>query len=308
MITNICVTNYRSESLTIDLKNPASSGFFVRHIGGLGPVKSNINMTQVLYIDGASFNSAYTPHRNIVLSLGFWEYSDESIDDLRRKTYRYFPVKKKLQIEITTDSRTYITTGYVESNESIVFSKSVGTTISILCEEAYLSALSSEFYTFAGIYGLFEFPFSNESLVDPVIELGSVVLETKKTILYDGDVETGVVITIVVGLDDTRTVFLYNADTGQQMSFANVWLTTIFSGGWFNAGDIITIDTRSGRKTITATRDGTIYNLIPAYNEVSDPDAWITVRPGANVIWFSSEVGEEQIQFTVNVLPLYEGV
>ena len=45
MIKAVTVTNHLGESLTMDLMQPEGSGFTVRSISGLGPVKATVNVT-----------------------------------------------------------------------------------------------------------------------------------------------------------------------------------------------------------------------------------------------------------------------
>lgn len=137
MLKRVVVTNYLGESMEykidgVEVDNP--SGLIITSIDGLGPVKANVNMTELSTSDGSVFNSARQPERNIVINALFTHPT--SIEEARLLTYKYFPVKEKVHLLIETDNRTVETDGYVESNEPDIFSEESGCQISILCEDS----------------------------------------------------------------------------------------------------------------------------------------------------------------------------
>ena len=71
MIKSVTVVNYLGESIKIELTKPDVSGFVIKYITGLGPVKAEINNTEISTGDGAIYNSARLNSRNIVLGLSF---------------------------------------------------------------------------------------------------------------------------------------------------------------------------------------------------------------------------------------------
>ena len=130
MIKSVTVTNYLNQSITLELTRPELSGFIITSIDGLGPVNATINTTDIATTDGALFNSARVSTRNIVLSV---RYLGTVIEDIRQLSYKYFPVKKKVNLVIETDNRSLEIEGYVESNEPDIFSKEESAAISIVC-------------------------------------------------------------------------------------------------------------------------------------------------------------------------------
>ena len=96
MIKTVIITNYRGESLTLDLANPYSSGYAVLSITGLGPNKATINTDDATTSDGSVYNSARVNSRNIVLKLKLMGSDAEEIEKLRQKTYKFFPLKKSI--------------------------------------------------------------------------------------------------------------------------------------------------------------------------------------------------------------------
>ena len=197
MIKSVTITNYLGESITLELKRPGTSGFYIESIEGLGPNKANINVVERATVDGAYYTSAHTTARNIILTLGFMFSND--IEEVRHKSYKYFPLKKRLSLVIETDTRTCEIYGYVESNEPDIFSDRERTQISIICPDPYFYSVGTGSKTvtiFSGTEPVFEFPFSNESLTDKNIIFGDIQTNETKTVFYSGDVEIGITIHI----------------------------------------------------------------------------------------------------------------
>ena len=124
MIKSFTIVNFLGESLKLELGSPEKSGFLIQSVTGIGPAKADINKTEVATNDGALYNSARVNSRNIVFNFIFTETEDgESIEDVRHKSYKYFPLKKGVDIIIETDKRLLKASGYVESNEVNIFSQ-----------------------------------------------------------------------------------------------------------------------------------------------------------------------------------------
>lgn len=95
MIKTVTVTNYLGDKMVLDLFNPKRSGFAVKGITGLGPVKATVNTTEVPTDDGSLYNSARLNERNIVISLGFdWI---PLIEDARERLWRIIILRKLIR-------------------------------------------------------------------------------------------------------------------------------------------------------------------------------------------------------------------
>lgn len=304
MIRSITVTNYLGDSIKLDLARPELSGFVVKSVTGLGPGKSNINTTESATNDGGVYNSARTPIRNIVLSLGFlWK---NTIEDTRQLSYKYFPIKKKVTLLIETDNRKAEIEGYVESNEPNIFSKSEGTDISMICPNPYFYSVGESGTTITKFHNLeptFEFPFSNESLTEDLLEMGSVNHTYSQLVIYNGDSETG--IDIIMNFTDAATnIIVYNLTTHENMSIDTAKLE-LLTGSAIKEGDEIRICTIKGRKSIHLLRDGNDINIL---NCLSRNSQWIKLVKGDNVFAYVAERGIDNIQLRIENKVIYEGV
>lgn len=184
MIKFVTITNNKNEELKIDIYNSVTTGMNIRKIDGLGPVKANIITTPIVTNDGDIFNSARADKRNIVLTLGFKitpEIGLNTIEDVRQKTYNFFPLKTLVKITIETDNRELYTYGYVESNEPDIFSKDETCTVSLICPASYFTSVAERNMKLDQLKSVFKFPF--EVLIEdlPDIDLFNTEVTYEKT-------------------------------------------------------------------------------------------------------------------------------
>lgn len=304
MIKSITVTNFVGDSLKMELRNPASSGFIITNIKGLGPGKANVNVTEVSTNDGGVFNSARQSTRNIVLSLTFDPSQD--IETLRRKSYRFFPLKRNLKLRIETDTRIAEITGYVESNDPSIFSSREGSDISIICPDpAFYSAEGDGTKTtlFYGIEPMFEFPFSNESLTENLIEFSSIMQNSERVIIYDGDADIGMTITLDASGPVTN-IGIYDTENNTFMRLDTSKIEAI-TGKGVDSGDSIIVCTVRGKKTIRLLRAGVSYNILNCLDKNSK---WLELSKGDNRLAFSAETGFTNLAIRVTNQIVYEGM
>ena len=304
MIHSITVTNYLGDSIKLELTRPELSGFIVESITGLGPGKATVNISEVATNDGGLFNSTRLSARDIVLSLLF--LPKETIEDVRQESYKYFPIKKETTLLIETDNRIAEITGRVESNDPKIFNKKEGTSITITCPDPYFYSAEgdgTQVTVFSGIEPMFEFPFSNESLTEPLLNMGNIVLKKENTINYTGDADTGITIKIhAVGA--AKSITIYNVGTRESMRIDSEKIKTL-TGEEIITGDDIIICTVKGKKSATLIRSGLRINILNCIDK--NPD-WFQLSKGDNIFAYATEGDDTHLQFTVENQLLYEGV
>lgn len=304
MIKRVTVTNERKESTMLDLLDPDISGFEVRGISGLEPVKYVINTSAVSTMPGVIFNSSQSGGRNVVLELGL--LANPTVEEARQRSYKQFPLGRRVDLLVETDKRTARTYGYVESNEPSIFGQDTEQKISILCMDSTLLDASDDGVTTTDFFTIsksFEFPFSNESLVEPLIEFGKIGVDAARTIQYEGDVEVGVIVTLRA-IGNVVNPVIYNEETKEAIRINTAKLTTM-TGAGIVAGDVIVIDTRKGQKSVTLVRNGVASNIM---NAVGRDVNWLTLRLGANKFTYAADSGTSAMQLTIENQILYEGV
>ena len=302
MIKSITVTNPKGESLELDLFHPEKSGLIVKRITGLGPPKANINSTDLATADGALYSSARASTRNIVFNLQFM-YAP-TIEDARQKTYKYFPLKKKVKIEIETDNRLLATEGYVESNSPDIFSKEESAQISIICLDPFFRDPNFRVIQFATVTPAFEFPFSNESLSNGLLEMGMLNLDTRSILEYGGDVDTGFVITVHGMGEVSGKITIYNVETQERMIIDLAKVATLIGRAYGNGDDII-ISTVSGDKYVEILHDCVYTNGIAAIDRTAD---WFQISVGKNIFNFTANACADNLSITFAYKNAYGGI
>lgn len=307
MIYSLAVTNFLGDRIRLELGKPKNTGFLIKSITGLGPVKANVNTTEVATNDGSMFNSARLSQRNIVIQMVFVNsIYGEDIEAIRQKSYKYFPIKKNVELVIETDNRYVRTTGYIESNEPDIFSKQEGTQISIICPDPYFYSASEDGDNVTDFYSIdpmFEFPFSNESLTEPLLVFGEIQIKTEGVITYSGDSEIGVMI-YIHAIGPAEHINIYNTETREVMTIDTVKLEKLTGRGLI-AGDDIIINTLKGEKSITLVRSGVSYNILNCLDKNTD---WFTLVKGNNIFAFTADSGVTNLQFRIENKVIYEGV
>lgn len=301
MIKNVTVTNHLGESITLEMRFPEKSGFLIKSIDGLGPTKANINTTEVVTSDGSLYNSSHVSQRNLVFRLGLLEKS--TVEESRLKTYRYFPIRKKVTITIETDSRTCMTEGYVESNEPDIFSSEETTNISIICPDAYFYSTTQNSTYFSGSIPTFEFPFSNESLTENLLEMSQLELTTQELIIYSGDASVGILI-YIHAIGEASGIEIINTRTNETMALDSDKIVAI-TGEGIHSGDDIIISTIKGNKYIVLQRNGVLYNILNALDKDAD---WFQLDTGDNIFAYTVDGGAGNLQFRIVNSVAYEGV
>lgn len=341
MIKSVQVTNHLGQSIKIVLtEGEPDHGLIITSIDGLGPAKATINTTDISMFDGALYNSARLSMRNITMSLRF--VRSPSIEDARQRTYKYFPIKRNVEIVIETDNHTLSTVGYVESNEPNIFSKEEGASISLVCPDPYLYSADGWNTTwFYGVTPLFEFEFSNESVGDlevhgylegvnsnglaeviytasnekievsineayqekKLLEMGKIEDSFEKNIRYEGDVPIGIIISIHA-LAETGSIVIANSETREVMRIDDSKIEDL-TGSKITVADDIIINTTRGNKSILLLREGHYTNILNALEKGSD---WFLLEKGDNIFSYSIENGIETANLMIENRIAYEGV
>lgn len=304
MIKSLTVTNESGESLYLDITRPDDTGFLLVSMNGLSPAKANINTTEIITIDGALFNSSKLNSRNITIQFGYLPKEGRSVEDVRQLSYKYFPIKKKITLRIDTDNRSAVTEGYVESNEVTIFAKQETANISIVCPYPFFyAAEGTETHIFRGVIKNFEFPFSNEHVTTPLLELGLVQENHSQNIFYSGDSDVGMQLHIKA-LGEIGDVIVYNVNTREQMRFLEERLKKL-TGKGLNYGDELIVSTVKGDKSATLIREGSMINVL---NILDKGTTWLQLTKGDNILAYSATKGGENLEFYIENEVIYEGI
>lgn len=303
MIKRIIARNPKNELLTMVLNDPWSTGINVKNVTGVSPIGAEIFITPFGSIDGGIFAGARVPSRNIVLTLGMLNNPSDA-EASRMVVYNYFRIKDWVNLLFITDSRTLQITGYVESVEADIFSKSEDVNVSIICVDPWFHSTTNDQIGFSGTMPMFEFEFSNESLTDNLLLFGDISIDTRTDVMYYGDVATGFDISITFMGDDFHNIYIYNMGTRERMNIFTDQIKAI-TGANLSVGDELLISTKSGQKTAYLLRNAAFINVISAIDKDAD---WFKLTKGNNVFAFSADSGVENIVMSFSYQDSYAGI
>lgn len=132
-----------------------------------------------------------------------------------------------------------------------------------------------------------------EEYVAPGIEF-SAIEENNITVVNEGDVETGALITIHA-LGSVSNPIIYNVDTSEYFG-VNVEM---------EEGDDVIINTIQKEKEVILVSNGVTTNLI---GNVKSGSTWLQIIPGTSEYTMTAEGQPENIYATFTITQLYEGV
>ncbi len=299
MIQQVNITNPRGDTLELVLADPYRNGILVKDIKGLAPSQSTINYQSLATSDGGLFASARTEPRAITFTLGM---IGDNPEGARQITYEYFPVKQEITMLFISDQRMRTITGYVESHDADIFSNEEETTISVLCLDPWFYVYGPTAVVFSGVTPLFEFPFSNESLTEPLLEFGEIIRDNRAFLEYNGDVDSGVIVQINC-LGPADDIYIFNDETHERMHIDTARVTAI-TGKALKKDDTIEINTTVGQKRIRLIREGNWYNIISALDRYSN---WLVLRNGTNIFGLEARTGENNLVASFTYRTQYGG-
>ena len=301
MIETVTVTNHLGAVKEFPLMAAHQTGFGIYNITGLGSGPADVSITDLASTDGGLFSSSRLKTRNIVL---YFYLLGDDVEKLRHELYRYFPSKKQVKLTLQETSRSAYIMGYVEKVEPVIFSERESIQISIICPDPkfYSSDPDSETY-FYDFHPLFEFPFSNESLVNGITEISEMILELNKNIYYEGDTEIGMEITMDA-LGPVVNPKIANSITGEYIGVDSTKLQVLI-GSNIEDGDKIKIVTYTGQKSIHLIRGETDYNIL---NCLIANSTWLQLIGGDNPFTVSADSGALNLQVAITSKVTYGGM
>lgn len=263
-----------------------TDNIIIEKVEGLDPPPVDVN-TAYSPTDGTSFRSAHAQQRNIVLHLALVG----DVEAQRLRLYKMFTPKKALTLFFSNRLRDVKTVCYVESPEFDIYGKPERAVISLICPSPWLESAVSIDYEPGYEVPTFEPPFSIE--LDEPIPFSEVVDHPTSIIVNRGDAETGF----------TATVEFSGAVTGLKLT--NETTGNYFKLDYsFQSGDVLNLDTRSGKLAVKRTRSGSTINLL---QYITDGSRWVKLPVGVNRVGITAESGLSYIAAEISVNLLYGG-
>jgi hypothetical protein len=212
-------------------------------------------------------------------------------------------LNKPIVFEVQAANRIAHATAYVEANEPDIFSKEEGCVITLMFPDSYLYDTVESLTEFSVVISIFEFPWSNESTDDPLLEISELDMVSPKIVFYEGDVPVGMLLHIhatgsasEVVLTETLTLKTLEIDSTKLIA------TT---GDDIIEGDDIWISTVKGNKYAILIRGETTYNIL---NCLGTAPTWFQLEKGDNVYAYTADSGLINLQFAIYNDIAYEGI
>lgn len=230
MIKTVSVVNQFGDEISTNFVGAYEAPYVITKIEGHGPVGADINLTQFATNDGAMYNSARVGERVLSLTLAVVAQPGKTIEHARRWIYKTYAVKNRVTMVFTTDTGTYIMTGYVEKCEPDVFEKITKVKITIVCPDPYFYAPAKTVTSVSSVKGGFEFPFADNTTKASGEVLFSIGADGQAYYVNDPNVDATWVKSDKVGLDPygrdmSRMVKKINPSRGMRYEMADYWNT-----------------------------------------------------------------------------------
>ena len=291
MFFTLILENLSGEQLNI---TTTANQYMASKIDGLNPPAGTISTSTYAGMDGSYLNNAFIEKRNVVIS---FQMRGIDIEKRRHQLYKVVKPSRYIKIYYRTANIDVYTEGYIETCEVSNFDTLTSGQISIICPDPYWYSTSAVYAYYSQVTGAFHFPFPES---DAPFPLGVYSTTDNIIIQNDGD-ETGFTIQIDASSGETvpeiaaYTPTIYNADTGEYLQIK----------GDILKGDIITITTKTGNKTVTLTRNGVDSNII---NRLVSGSTWLSLREGKNTFHVQAVRGVKSLKVTLMHRNAYLGV
>lgn len=295
MIYSVAVENNDGDILEMILAEPELSGFAIIRIDGLGPEDADISSTDITYGDGSVTNNTRIRSKQIQFDILYLWHN--TVEESRQILYNYFTVTKNVRLYFRTETKYVYIDGTVQANKPDIFNEQSGASIVVDCPDPYFKEVTDYVEPIIGVDSRFIFPFCNNSLTDNLLIFGDVLEGDNRTISYQGTKDTGFTIEAT-----------YDGATAPNVRFEigcneNV---LIFNNVMAVKGGTLYINTRNGQKQALFIKDGVATNIIGKID--IDNSNWLTLRPGLNDIFFSSDRSNPFSEFKIHTNILYRGI
>ena len=260
--------------------------YMTSKVEGLNPPTGTISTSSYAGMDGSYLNNAFIEKRNVVIH---FEMRGVGIEARRHQLYKVVKPSRYIKIYYKTAGIDVFTEGYIENCEVSNFEMFTTGQISILCPDIYWYANETQTAEYSQVLGAFHFICPDD---DKPFPIGQYNTENMMTIVNDGD-DTGM--TLVISGGPARNSTIYNADTDEYMQIQ----------GEIEEGDVVTITTKTGNKTVTLEREGITTNII---NRLVSGSTWLTLREGENRFYLRAAEGLPNLKVKIIHRNAYLGV
>lgn len=261
--------------------------FTLTGIDGFTLVQSDIASVIVPFVDGDTVTNIQAQPRPVTIYLRLKETA--GIETAKRYVLQYVKPKLTGTLQLQQDGRSIELVGLVEAIELPRFEQGCTMAITLHCSQPYWRDIDFVVAEISEIINLHYFPVPEGGLAFPTdgVPFGAYDEDLTQELENNGDVETGMVITIVA-LGEVVNPRIYNTYTGEF-----VGVTDTLAGN-----DFVTISTIKGQKTITKNGE----NII---DKIMSGSTFLQLATGTNEFNIQADSGIDSVYFTLTYKQLY---
>lgn len=259
-----------------------SEDFYIADIEGFSSLTADVASSTTPSVDGDTVNMIQVQPRDIILTLLFKHGVD--VEQAKRRILRTVKPKLKGKLRMLHDERDVEIEGVVTSVTMPRFSNQVAMQITLHCSIPYWQDAQFVAVELSRAIDKHYFPQDMGGLAFPVegIVMGEYNLNMTHTYTNEGDVDCGMVITIIA-LGNVTNPTIYKSDG----TFIGVDDTMV-------SGDQIVINTNKGQKSI-------VKNGASIFSKVRAGSEFFSLDVGDNEITIDSDGGTEgNMYFTLS--------
>ena len=260
--------------------------YMTSKIEGLNPPAGTVSTSSYAGMNGSYLNNAFIEKRNVVI---LFEMRGFDVELRRHEQYRVDYTSRYKKIYYSTKNISVYAEGIVETCEVENFEKLTNGQISILCPDIYWYSTETQIAEYSRVKGAFHFVCPDN---DEPFPIGMYNTQDIMTINNSGD-EVGFTLEISGGPAKNPTI--YNALTDEYMQIS----------GDIQKGDVITITTKTGNKTVLLEREGVVTNII---NRLVSGSTWLNLKAGENKFYVRASDGLNNIKVRLIHRNAYLGV
>ena len=262
----------------IDLSKTASRYIFSK-IKGIDPPTGTVSTSNYAGMNGSYLNNAFIEKRNVVIS---FEMRGFDVELRRHELYRVVKPSRYIKIYYSTKNISVYAEGIVETCEVENFGK-------LTNGQIYWYSTETQIAEYSRVRGAFHFVCPDN---DEPFPIGAYNTQDMMTINNSGD-EVGFTLEISGGSAKNPTI--YNALTDEYMQIS----------GDIQKGDVITITTKTGNKTVLLEREGVVTNII---NRLVSGSTWLNLKAGENKFYVRASEGLSSLKVRLIHRNAYLGV
>lgn len=261
--------------------------FTLTGIDGFTLVKSSLSSVIIPFVDGDTVTNIQAQPRTVVLYLRLKDTA--GIENAKNYILQYVKPKLTGILQLNQDDRNIQLEGLVETIDLPRFRQGCTMAITLHCSQPYWQDVDFVVEEISQIIDLHYFPEDQGGLAFPVdgVPFGAFDDDLTQELENEGDVETGMVITIIAS-GPVVNPKIYNTQTGDYIGITDS----------LTENDAVIISTIKGQKTITK-------NGVNIIDKIIAGSTFLQLSPGMNEFTILADNGIGNVYFTLTYKALY---